>query len=192
MKTHRFGRRGSFRHHGAPLAHKQRIWIQTATTLTETNLTVSSAYIFNPTTDSVLAAPGTPGLQSCRVLRVLMTLRSTTPDDTGQSRFWGVYLDDSTDIAAGSWDPSVTAAGQNQPQRIFRWGLLDSPPAVASGATGSGVVGSGAYSNRDAVRDIKIGCKVRRDEAIGLAISPGTTGNLVTWSVVSRVLYELG
>jgi len=186
------GRAGSSRFRGRPVARKQRFWVQRTTQVAEVNATPTPLPILEYADWPI---PQGPWMASITVRRALLLLSATT-DDTQVSRTYGIYQDDATDIIASSgfvWDPSnATAANVRVPQRVFRWGALIIPPAVTAGATGSGQVSPGFYTNRDGVRDLKLGVRVKSDEVLAMAISPGATGNLVTWTLLSRVLVEIG
>lgn len=182
----------SSRFRGRPLAHKQRFWVQRTTSVAEVNGAVTPLPILEYADWPI---PSGPWMATITVKRALLLL-SSTGDDTQVSRIYGVHQDDATDIIAASaflWDPSnATAANVRVPQKVFRWGALIVPPAVTVGATGSGAVSPGFYTNRDGVRDVKLATRVKSDEALCLNISPGVTGNLVTWTLLSRVLVEVG
>lgn len=177
---------GGFRR-GAPLAQRQRYWVQTADAVAESNGTVSSL--------TVLAWSQVPGIgamgalsRGVRLKRTLILLTSTT-DDTVVSRYYGLNLDDATD--SGAWDPSSdTASNQRVPDRVFRWGALVVPGATAVSA--GTAVPPGFYTNQDAVRDVKLSGFLRPDSRLFLNISPGATGNLVTWTLIARTLVEIG
>lgn len=173
--------------HRAPLAHKQRFWVQTSDSVLETLGQPTALTLFDWS-----VVPGIGGMaalsKGVKLLRALVLLQPISLA-TVVNRTWGVCLDDATDQGASAWDPSsTTAANQRVPDRVFRWGSLIGPTTAALLA---GVYAPVFETNQDGVRDIKLGSLLKPDQRLFFNVSPAPA--LVTTMIVStRVLIELG
>lgn len=159
-----------------PMRQATRLWVTQTGSVTEVNAVVTNQELLSPA--SWLTNQTAGGFQHGRLLHLNLLLSASLAPTAAQNRIFGLTIDE--DLSQP--DPSGTSYYQGTQPFWFggikvNSGTVETPPPYVGW--------------NDFTRVYKLRRKLRSDQRVVLTISPGATGNLLTWSWISRALVEV-